>query len=178
MKPGRDLVVVRPVAAPRQPHVADRLGDVVVVRRDEPSLAGGDVLRRVEREARRLREPADLAAAVARLGRVGRVLDDGEAERVQRVEVARLAGEVDGQDRLRARPDDAPGRAPESMLRSSSRTSQKTGVAPQCSITFAVAGQVIGVVITSSPGPTPTASSARCSAAVPEVTASTCSASR
>ena len=43
-----------------------------------------------------------------------------------------------------------------SMLRSPSRTSQKTGVAPQCSITFAVAGQVIGLVITSSPGPTPT----------------------
>ena len=64
------------------------------------------------------------------------------------------------------------------MLRSSSRTSQKTGVAPQCSITFAVAGHVIGLVITSSPGPTPTASSARCIAAVPEETASTCSASR
>ena len=64
------------------------------------------------------------------------------------------------------------------MLRSPSRTSQKTGVAPQCSITFAVAGHVIGLVITSSPGPTPSASSARCIAAVPEDTASTCSASR
>ena len=57
-----------------------------------------------------------------------------------------------------------------SMLRSPSRTSQKTGVAPQCSITFAVAGHVIGLVITSSPGPTPSASSARWSAAVPEAT--------
>ena len=45
-------------------------------------------------------------------------------------------------------------------------------------MTFAVAGQVIGDVITSSPGPTPSASSARCIAAVPELTASTCSASR
>ena len=45
-------------------------------------------------------------------------------------------------------------------------------------ITFAVAGQVIGVVITSSPGPIPSATSARCIAAVPEATASTCSASR
>src|SRR4029077_9641633 len=52
----------------------------------------------------------------------------------------------------------------------------KTGVAPAWTITFAVAGQVIGVVITSSPGPTPTAGSARWSAAVPEATASTCSA--
>ena len=40
-----------------------------------------------------------------------------------------------------------------SMFRSSSRTSAKTGVAPVWTITFAVAGQVIGVVITSSPGP-------------------------
>src|SRR6188474_3133426 len=65
-----------------------------------------------------------------------------------------------------------------SRFRSSSRTSQNTGVAPVCSITFAVAGQVIGDVITSSPGPTPTARSARCIAAVPELTASTCGTSR
>src|SRR3954447_15243952 len=45
-------------------------------------------------------------------------------------------------------------------------------------MTFAVAGQVIGVVITSSPGPTPSATSDRWSAAVPEASASTCSASR
>src|SRR6186713_1754297 len=64
-----------------------------------------------------------------------------------------------------------------SMLRSESRTSANTGVAPVWTMTFAVAGQVIGDVITSSPGPTPTASSARCKAAVPEATASTCSAS-
>ena len=41
-------------------------------------------------------------------------------------------------------------------------------------MTFAVAGHVIGVVITSSPGPTPSASSERCIAAVPEETASAC----
>ena len=39
------------------------------------------------------------------------------------------------------------------MFRSESRTSTKTGRAPQWTITFAVAGHVIGVVITSSPGP-------------------------
>src|SRR3954453_1000274 len=64
------------------------------------------------------------------------------------------------------------------MFRSPSGTSAKTGVAPQCTITFAVAGQVSAVVITSSPGRTPTASSARWSAAVPDATASTCFASR
>ena len=60
------------------------------------------------------------------------------------------------------------------MLRSESRTSANTGRAPAWTITFAVAGQVIGVVITSSPGPTPTARSARWSAAVPDATASAC----
>ena len=40
-----------------------------------------------------------------------------------------------------------------SMFRSSAFTSTKTGVAPQWTTTFAVAGQVIGVVMTSSPGP-------------------------
>ena len=64
------------------------------------------------------------------------------------------------------------------MFSVSSCTSTKTGVAPVWTITFAVAGQVIGVVITSSPGPMPRATSARCSAAVPDASASTCSASR
>src|SRR4051794_1468668 len=65
-----------------------------------------------------------------------------------------------------------------SMLSVSSRMSAKTGVAPQCTITFAVAGQVSDVVITSSPGPTPRATSERWSAAVHDETASTCFASR
>src|SRR5215217_7758873 len=64
------------------------------------------------------------------------------------------------------------------MLRSPSRTSAKTGVAPQWTITFAVAGQVRELVITSSPGRTPTVSSASWSAAVPDATASTCLVSR
>ena len=59
------------------------------------------------------------------------------------------------------------------MFRSPSRTSANTGVAPEWTITFAVAGQVIGLVITSSPGPIPSASRERCIAAVPEETAST-----
>ena len=65
-----------------------------------------------------------------------------------------------------------------STLRSESRTSAKTGVAPAWTITFAVAGHVIGLVITSSPGPTPSASSERWSAAVPDESATTCRAPR
>src|ERR671925_669041 len=65
-----------------------------------------------------------------------------------------------------------------STFRSASRTSAKIGAAPAWTITFAVAGQVIGLVITSSPGPIPSASSERWSAAVPEERATTCRAPR
>ena len=50
-------------------------------------------------------------------------------------------------------------------------TSTNTGRAPRCTMTFAVEHQVYGVVITSSPGPTPSTCSARCSAEVHEFTA-------
>ena len=61
-----------------------------------------------------------------------------------------------------------------SILRSSSRTSTNTGHAPAWTTTFAVAGQVIGEVITSSPGAMPSATSARCIAAVPDESAIAC----
>ena len=48
--------------------------------------------------------------------------------------------------------------------------STNTGVAPAYSIAATVATNVNGTVITSSPGPMPAASSARCSALVPELT--------
>ena len=52
--------------------------------------------------------------------------------------------------------------------------SAKTGVAPRCMITLAVAEKVSGVVMTSSPGPMPSAARARCSPAVAELTATVC----
>ena len=52
--------------------------------------------------------------------------------------------------------------------------SAKTGVAPTCRMVFAVDANVSGVVMTSSPGPIPFASNARCSAAVQELTAMQC----
>ncbi len=48
--------------------------------------------------------------------------------------------------------------------------STNTGVAPPCEIVLPVAIKVKGVVMTSSPAPTPTASSARRSASVPDAT--------
>ncbi len=48
--------------------------------------------------------------------------------------------------------------------------SASTGVAPVCRITLTVAQNVRGVVITSSPGPIPSATNAKCSPAVQELT--------
>ena len=56
-------------------------------------------------------------------------------------------------------------------------TSTSTGRAPTSATTFAVAGNVYAGTITSSPGPIPSASAARCSAAVPDDTATACSTS-
>ena len=53
-----------------------------------------------------------------------------------------------------------------SMFNVSCVTSQKTGVAPQCTITLAVEAKVMGEVMTSAPGPTPRLRRARWSAAV------------
>src|SRR5574341_213422 len=53
-------------------------------------------------------------------------------------------------------------------------TSTKTGVAPNNSIRFVVDTHVIEGVITSSPGPMPSADRVRCMPAVPELTATQC----
>ena len=68
------------MAAAHHAEVVDRLRDSWVVRRDEAALAGGDVLRRVEREARRGGDRTDLAVAVAGLECVRCILDDRRPE--------------------------------------------------------------------------------------------------
>ena len=55
--------------------------------------------------------------------------------------------------------------------------SASTGEAPTCRMVCTVEQNVIGVVITSLPGPIPRAASARCNAAVAEFTATACGAS-
>ncbi len=52
--------------------------------------------------------------------------------------------------------------------------SASTGVAPAWMMTLTVAANVVGVVITSSPGPMPLATSARCMPAVAESSAIAC----
>src|SRR5437879_11355873 len=59
-----------------------------------------------------------------------------------------------------------------SIVSVSGSTSTSTGRAPTCSTTLTVAANVSGVVITSSPGPTPLATSAVWSPAVQEFSAS------
>src|SRR5216117_2354378 len=59
-----------------------------------------------------------------------------------------------------------------SMFKVSASTSTRTGRAPTCSMTLTEAANVNGVVITSSPGPTPSVTSAVCRAAVHEFSAS------
>ena len=103
---GHGDVVERAVPAPHDAQVVERLGEVVAVRGDQPAFAGGDVLRRVEREARQVGDRADLAPAVERLGCVRCVLDERQAERRKLVEVGGLAVEIDGDDRLRALVDE------------------------------------------------------------------------
>ena len=103
---GHGDVVERALAAPHHAQVVDRAREPGVVGRDHAALAGGDVLRRVEREAGRCRERPDLPAAICALDRVRRVLDHRQPELRDRVEVGRLAREVHGQDRLRARADE------------------------------------------------------------------------
>jgi hypothetical protein len=94
-------------------------------------------------------------------------------DRVQPVAVHRQAGQVDRKQRLLVRGVIAASICSRSMLRVTGSMSTSTGVAPTSRITLAVATQVSGVLITSSPGPTPARRSATSSVAVPELKART-----
>src|SRR4029453_18588464 len=88
-------VVEGAVAAPHEAKLANLLREPVIVRRDGAALTGGDVLRCVEGQARRTGDGADPPASVARLDRMGGVLDHRGPESDERVEVGGLPGEVD-----------------------------------------------------------------------------------
>ena len=113
------------------------------------------------------------------VGRVGGVLDQGDpvldAERTELVDRRRVAAEMHGDDRLRARRDPRldVGRV-EHRVGSDRRSRRTPARAPQYTAAFAVATNVIDGTITSSPGPTPAARYARCSAAVHDEVAIAC----
>src|ERR1700682_3782834 len=64
--------------------------------------------------------------------------------------------------------------SPGSRFNVSGETSANTGVAPWYKMQLAVAQKVMGVVIASSPGPSPAANAAPCNAAVPELKLTAC----
>src|ERR1039458_5869112 len=64
--------------------------------------------------------------------------------------------------------------SPGSRFSVSDETSANTGVAPWYKMLLAVAQKVMGVVIASSPGPSPAANAAPCNAAVPELKLTAC----
>ena len=174
---GDGEVVERAVAAAHQPQLPHRVGDVV------GSSRSGRPRRRRRSSSRRAR------SRWRQRGRRSCVRGSGSRPRGRRPRPRAGRARAAAPGRTAGRPGGragSPSCAPVtaaaassgSMLRSPSRTSTNTGVAPVWTITFAVAGQVIGVVITSSPGPMPSATRLRCMAAVPDATASTCSASR
>src|SRR5438093_13288733 len=66
----RRLVVAGAVPTASQPHRPNPLGHVVAVGADETALAGGDVLRGVQRKTRRVGDDADLPAPVHALERM------------------------------------------------------------------------------------------------------------
>src|SRR5207248_10657018 len=73
-------VVTRAVAATHQAEITDRIGDLGLPGRDQPTLPGGDVLRRVQRETGHVADRADLPSAIAGLQRMRRVFDHRYAE--------------------------------------------------------------------------------------------------
>ena len=159
-----ELVVVVADAHPVVAVEPEPVGEPVVVGRGEAALAGHQVLRGVQAEHRRP-ELAGPAAAVRRAEGLRGVLDDREAvalgDRDERVHVGHEAVQVDGHDRLRARRDrrlDEVGVHAEVV---GSRMSTKTGRAPAWRIALAVALKVKLTVMTSSPGPIPSAAEDR-----------------
>jgi hypothetical protein len=87
-------------------------------------------------------------------------------QRIDGVEVGRVACVVDGHDRAWCAGVMAAATASGSMHIVSGSMSTSTGFAPRCTATFAVAANVSDGTITSSPGPMPNAASDRCNPAV------------
>ena len=149
------------------------VGKRIVVRGDGAALAGRDDLARMEAETAGDAEPAAGPAAVARAERAGSVLEQRQPRAARAAAAAARTGARRGAPSCAARRSICAG----SMFIVSGSTSTSTGISPASATTFAVAGNVYAGTSTSSPGSRPNASTARWSAAVPEVTARACSTS-
>ena len=131
----------------------------------------------VEAERGEIAERADAECADRRAEGVGGVLDEAQVVRAgegaETVHRGRSAGEVHRQQG-HVRGVIAAAAADGSRFIVDRSMSASTGVAPVCRMALSVAQKVNGVVTTSSRGAAPAASSERCSAAVPELTATAC----
>ena len=102
----RRLVAVTPGLVDEQEHPP---GEVRIVRRHQPALAGGDVLALLQAEAANVAPHADLAAADLGAKRLGAVFDDRNSSPAGQLHdlahAARIAEEVGDHDRLGARAE-------------------------------------------------------------------------
>ncbi len=170
------LVVDRRLTGLRR-QVPHAVGHRRVGRQQRTAARGGDDLVAVERQDPDVAQRARGAASVCRTQCLGGILHQRDpvlrTQRSDLVVVGALAVQVDGHDRRRslARPRSASASSSASscgsMFHDAVSLSTKRGVAPVYITAFAVAANVNDDTITSSPGPTPFTSNARCSAAVP-----------
>ena len=126
------------------------------VREHAPALAHRDVVRGVEARRREVAERADVPPVDGRADRVAAVLDEPQlvrvGERLDGVEVERVAERVRHHDRARAVAEAPRRAATTSMLYVGSVTSTNTGTSPFWTIGLTVVGKPAATVITSSPG--------------------------
>ena len=153
---------------------ADPAGGAIRRARDHAPFARGQVLGRIETEAREMRRRSDATGVRDGFDRMRRVFDEDEpvsfGQLLERTHIGRMSGIMHGKNGTRARRDRALDRgriqvvhAPIDVREHRPRTGVDDGVGG--------AQNVSGVVMTSSPAPMPAASSDRCSAAVHELTA-------
>ena len=159
-----------PAVVAEPPH---RVGDAARRRRDRAALARRDDLARVEDEAAEHAERAARPTAAPRAPSAPAASSTSGRSGSSSTS-ARPAEQVHRQDGLRPRrrrPRRAPGRGSSSPGRRRRAPARR----PASATTFAVAGNVYAGTSTSSPGCSSSASTARCSAAVPDETATACS---
>src|SRR5262245_16230908 len=169
-----DALLLADAIDPEPPQALRLFLERLIAEDDHPAIARRQLLDRLEAEGREIGAFADRLAVVACAERLGGVLDDGDrmlgGDRADRLHVARQPAIVDADDRLRPRRDFDLRSATE-MLSVPGSMSTNLMSAPMYRSGMLVAAQVKTGVSTSSPRLIPASRKARCSASVPEPTA-------
>ncbi len=147
-------------------RAATSIDEIGAVRRGHPAFTGCQTLRGVE-------TMHDSVASGGRCQSMGGIFDDRQSvlasQSPNRFHVAEITAEMNRQQRLCPRSNAGGDQGQVRYCRH--RTSARTGVAPACMMARTVAQNVSGDVITSSPGPTPSAVRASCRPELHEFTA-------